>query len=310
MLERRVDLAFELSVVVARGADGHTAIYAPGENLHRDGILAVTTVPSASITPAIEADAVAATLRIAHALDYVGVLCVEFFVVRRADDTGLDLFVNEIAPRPHNSGHYSIDACVTSQFAQQARIAAGLPLGDTRRHSAAVMLNLLGDLWFAKRAVVDEVTVPGYADDPADADVDAQATADVDRLLARAEAAIADADEADEADDATLDDDALDDAAAVVEEPGRADAIADADDRDAAERGDRPHRASPDPQGDAVEPDWSAVLAHPGVNLHLYGKREARRGRKMGHVTIVAAQPDEARRIALEVAGILGIAGW
>ncbi len=134
-------------MIVARGADGATAVYAPAENVHRDGILAVTTVPSPHVTSTLETDLVAATLRIAHALDYVGVLCVEFFVVRDGD--GLRLLVNEIAPRPHNSGHYTIDACVTSQFAQQARIAAGLPLGETRRHSAAVMLNLLGDLWFA-----------------------------------------------------------------------------------------------------------------------------------------------------------------
>ncbi len=301
VLEKRVDLAFELSVVVARGADGNTAIYAPAENLHRNGILAVTTVPAPSITPAIEADAVAATLHVAHALDYVGVLCVEFFVVRATDDRGLDLYVNEIAPRPHNSGHYSIDACITSQFSQQARIAAGLPLGDTRRHGAAVMLNLLGDLWFADRAATDEVTVPGYADD-VDADVDAQATADVDRLLARAEAAIAEADEADP-DDVTIENDAVDDAAAVVEEDGDAPVPG----RPAPPVHAPAHAAT---STEAVEPDWSGVLAHPGVNLHLYGKREARRGRKMGHVTIVAVQPDEARRIALDVARILGIAAW
>ena len=214
VLEKRVDLAFEVSVIVARGADGGTAIYAPAENIHRDGILAVSIVPSARVTPTLEADLVAATLRIAHALDYVGVLCVEFFVVRDGVD-GLRLLVNEIAPRPHNSGHYSIDACITSQFAQQARIAAGLPLGDTRRHGAAVMLNLLGDLWFA-----------------------------------------------------------------------------DADD------------------DERVEPDWAAVCRQPGANLHLYAKNEARRGRKMGHVTIVANEPQEARRIALEVADALGIERW
>lgn len=321
VLEKRLDLAFELSVVVARGADGGTAIYAPAENIHRNGILAVTTVPSPSSDAAIDADAVAATLRIAHALDYVGVLCVEFFVVRRASGDGLDLLVNEIAPRPHNSGHYSIDACVTSQFAQQARIAAGLPLGDVRRHSAAVMLNLLGDLWFAGRTTVDEVTLPGYAANEGE-DVDAQATADVDRLLARAEAAIAqsDSDAAPASDSGTPDDtlaaDVVDDAAAV-DTPDRsdADAAGSAGVGD-SEADDATPPASPAPPGrtdaamEAVEPDWSAVLAHPGVNLHLYGKREARRGRKMGHVTIVAEQPDEAQRIAREVADVLGIARW
>ena len=299
VLEKRVDLAYELSVVVARGADGSTAIYAPAENIHRDGILAVTTVPSPSTTAAVASDAIAATLRIAHALDYVGVLCVEFFVTSDAVD-GHTLLVNEIAPRPHNSGHYTIDACITSQFAQQARIAAGLPLGDTRRHGAAIMLNLLGDLWFADRASDVDVTLPSYADDAGD--IDAQATADVDRLLADAEAAIAES-PADE-DDQTIAADAIDDAAAVMERD---------DDPPAVHRtraqGSSGSRQTSD-TGDVTEPDWSAVLSHPGVNLHLYGKREARRGRKMGHVTIVAEQPDDARRIALEVARVLGIAGW
>ena len=223
-------------------------------------------------------------------------LCVEFFVVRGGGDRGFDLFVNEIAPRPHNSGHYSVDACVTSQFSQQARIAAGLPLGDTRRHSAAVMLNLLGDLWFPTRAVVDEVTVPGYAGDHADADVDAQATA-TSTNAARAEAAIADADPSDVDDaaggDDTLANDAIDDAAAVVERGDGSDDDADDD----ANEPDAPVPSRPATHAhaavDAVEPDWSAVLAHTGVNLHLYGKREARRGRKMGHVTIVAAEAGE-----------------
>ncbi len=219
VLEKKLALAFELSVIVARGSDGATAIYSPAENLHRDGILAISTVPSSAIAPTLEADAVAAALRIAHALDYVGVLCVEFFVMqetaREVSHRSVDamqLFVNEIAPRPHNSGHYTIDACVTSQFAQQARIAAGLPLGETRRHSAAVMVNLLGDLWF-----VDE---------------------------------------------------------------------------------------------DSHEPDWSAVLKHPGANLHLYGKNDARRGRKMGHVTVTAEKAEDAKRIALEIADVLGIQRW
>ncbi len=335
VLERRVDLAFEISVVVARGADGGTAIYAPAENLHRRGILAVSIVPSPSLSTSLEADAVAATLRIAHALDYVGVLCVEFFVIDGPEGQGL--YVNEIAPRPHNSGHYSIDACVTSQFAQQARIAAGLPLGETRRHSAAVMLNLLGDLWFDDRATdIDEATLPGYVDDASS--VDAKATADVDRLIAKAEAAAtrstSKADEADElaAEDGdtrgdTLASDVVDDAAAVLEEgPRERDDDGDEDRPDAAEPDDRerdgdaadgdaagdtgPASRPTDPSDGIVEPDWAAVLAHPGVNLHLYGKREARRGRKMGHVTIVAEHPDDARRIALDVASTLGIASW
>ena len=214
VLEKKLPLAFELSVIVARGGDGATAIYPAAENLHRGGILAITTVPARSVDSAIQADATTAALRIAHALDYVGVLCVEFFAV--AEEGGsLRLVVNEIAPRPHNSGHYTIDACVTSQFAQQARILAGLPLGDTRQHSAAVMLNLLGDLWFE----------------------DALST--------------------------TL-----------------------------------------------REPDWSAVLNEPGANLHLYGKREARRERKMGHVTVIAEAASEADRIARRIAAALSIEAW
>jgi 5-(carboxyamino)imidazole ribonucleotide synthase len=143
---------------------------------------------------------------LAGALDYRGVLCVELFIAR-----GNGLLVNEIAPRPHNSGHYTIDACVTSQFEQQARVLAALPMGDTRQHTPAVMLNLLGDIWF---------TGPG---------------------------------------------------------------------------------TSP------REPDWTRVLAHPQAKLHLYGKREPRRGRKMGHVTCLGATLDEALATAQAVKRELAI---
>ncbi len=142
VLERFIDLACEVSVIVARGDDGATATWPVAENLHRDGILDVSIVP-ARLSDALANEARGIATAIAAALDYRGVLCVEFFVAR--DDT---LLVNEIAPRPHNSGHYTIDACVTSQFEQQARVLAGLPLGDTRQHEPAVMVNLLGDLWF------------------------------------------------------------------------------------------------------------------------------------------------------------------
>jgi 5-(carboxyamino)imidazole ribonucleotide synthase len=131
---------------------------------------------------------------------------VEFFVL--ADGS---LVANEMAPRPHNSGHYSIDACDVSQFELQVRTLAGLPLVMPRLHSPAVMLNLLGDLWF------------GAAGAP------------------------------------------------------------------------------------AVEPDWASVLALPGVHLHLYGKTEARPGRKMGHLTVTAASPDATRRVALQAAERLGL---
>lgn len=142
VLEKRLALQKELSVIVARDHKGKCVTFPVAENHHRKGILATTIVP-ARIDPTMAAQARANAIAIAGALDYVGVLCVEFFLV---DEMGL--VVNEIAPRPHNSGHYSMDACVTCQFEQQARILAGLPLGDTRQHSPAVMVNLLGDLWY------------------------------------------------------------------------------------------------------------------------------------------------------------------
>jgi len=205
VLERRLALDSELSVLLARGFDGTSRAWDVAGNVHRDGILARTTFP-ARVDPSLAQRAVDATRRIADALDYVGVLCVEFFAL--ADAT---LLVNEIAPRPHNSGHATIDACVTSQFEQQARALAGLPLGDTRLLAPAVMLNLLGDAWF--------------------------------------------------------------------------------DDGTNALR----------------EPDWNAVLRHPCAKLHLYGKREPRRARKMGHVTILAASAGEADTIADTIERVLGI---
>jgi 5-(carboxyamino)imidazole ribonucleotide synthase len=205
VLEQRLPLQLEVSVVVCRGRDGATTTFPVAENEHRGGILAVSIVP-ARVADGLAGRARAAAVTIAEHMNYVGVLCVEFFVL--ADD---QLVVNEIAPRPHNSGHYTIDACVTSQFEQQARVMAGLPLGDTTQALPAVMLNILGDCWF---------------------DGEAQR-----------------------------------------------------------------------------EPDWPSVLAVPGAKLHLYGKREARRGRKMGHVTCVAPTPDVALARANRVAAVLGIEG-
>jgi len=207
VLEKMLPLAYEVSVLAVRGADGEAVVYPIAENEHRDGILFSTTVPSPNVTPECVARAQAATLEIIAQLAYVGVLCVEFFVLHDGS-----LVVNEMAPRPHNSGHYTIDACVTSQFAQQARAMAKLPLGDVRQHSPAVMLNLLGDLWFT-------------AED------------------------------------------------------------------------DQPR-----------EPAWEKLLALPGANLHLYGKDEARRGRKMGHVTFVASTLTEAQEHCSEACRLLGIA--
>ena len=214
VLEKRLPLRHEISVIVARGADGQVVYLPPQQNLHRDGVLAVTQVPAPDVPAALAAQAVALAERLAQTLAYVGVLCVEFFILEDGS-----LVANEMAPRPHNSGHYSIDACDVSQFDLQVRTLAGLPLVAPRLHSAAVMLNLLGDLWWPAAS--------------------ASATA--------------------------------------------------------------PAQAAPQ------EPDWTQVLALPGVRLHLYGKTEARRGRKMGHLTVTAALPAAARAVALQAAERLGL---
>jgi 5-(carboxyamino)imidazole ribonucleotide synthase len=207
VLERRLTLRQEISVIVARASSGQVVHLPVQQNLHRGGILALSQVPAPDIAPALAARAVEQTTRLAESIGYVGVLCVEFFVL--LDGT---LVANEMAPRPHNSGHYSIDACDVSQFELQVRCMTGLPLVQPRQHSAAVMLNLLGDLWYP-----------------------AQAT------------------------------------------------------------------------GTPNAPAWDRVLGLPGVHLHLYGKAEPRRGRKMGHLSVTAAQPAEARQVALEVAALLGL---
>lgn len=186
VLERRVDLAMEISVVLARGVDGATRCYPVAENVHRGGILHMSIVP-ARVPEAQAAAARQAAIRIAEGLDYCGLMAVEFFVT-----TAGELLVNEIAPRPHNSGHYTLDACITSQFEQQVRAVCGLPFGDTRLLSPVVMVNLLGDLW----------------------------------------------------------------------------ALGD--------------------------PDWSVLFANPAAKLHLYGKAEARPGRKMGHFCVLGDDLDRA----------------
>jgi len=205
VLERLIDLACEVSVVVARTDDGTTLTWPVSENRHRNGILDVSIAPARVPAPLQQRARDVAT-RVARSLEYRGVLCVEMF----ASAAG-ELLVNEIAPRPHNSGHYTIDACVTSQFEQQARVLAGLPLGDTVQHTPAVMVNLLGDVWFDGRAM--------------------------------------------------------------------------------------------------REPDWSKVLEHPRAKLHLYGKAQARRGRKMGHVTCLGGTVDEALGTAAAIKQALGIPG-
>ena len=210
VLEQLLPLQRELSVIVARGADGQAVTFPAQQNLHRDGILAVTQVPAPDVPAALAEQAADCAKAIAESMAYVGVLCVEFFVV--ADESGLvRLVANEMAPRPHNSGHYTIDACDASQFDLQVRCMAGLPLVEPRLHSAAVMLNLLGDLWF-----------PAGAEAPR-------------------------------------------------------------------------------------TPAWADVLALPGAHLHLYGKAEARPGRKMGHLTFTGATAEDARAMALRACELLGL---
>ena len=141
ILERRLSLERELSVVLARGADGATVAFPPGENVHRNGILHTTTLPTA-VSPTLAGEAERVACGIAERLGYVGVLGVEMFVAE-----GGRLFVNELAPRPHNSGHYTIDACAPDQFELQVRTLAGLPLVPPRLLTPVCMVNVLGDSW-------------------------------------------------------------------------------------------------------------------------------------------------------------------
>jgi len=143
VLEKRMPLVFEVSALVVRGHDGQSVAYPISENVHRNGILHTSTVPSPSLQASLLPKIIGASQLIAKEMGYVGVLCVEYFVL---DDH--TVIVNEIAPRPHNSGHYTMDACVTSQFEQQVRAMARLPLGDVRLLTNVSMLNILGDAWF------------------------------------------------------------------------------------------------------------------------------------------------------------------
>lgn len=212
VLEQLLPLKAELSVIVARGADGAMVHYPPQCNLHRDGILAVTQVYDGCVPAALAEQAVHTSRAIAQQLHYVGVLCVEYFIIDDGSSQGA-LVVNEMAPRPHNSGHYTLNACDVSQFELQVRAMAGLPLVQPRQHSPAIMLNLLGDLWWGA---------------------------------------------------------------------------------DGSER----------------TPNWAAVLALPGAHLHLYGKLEARVGRKMGHLNITASSTQGVQATAAQAAALLGVAPW
>jgi 5-(carboxyamino)imidazole ribonucleotide synthase len=140
VLERLLALDYEISVILARDAEGSITTFATAENSHMHGILDISIAP-ARVPEAIHEKSHQLAMQVAEKLDYVGVLAVEFFV------SDGNLLVNEMAPRPHNSGHYTIDACVTNQFEQQVRALVGLPLGDPRMHSYAVMVNILGDIW-------------------------------------------------------------------------------------------------------------------------------------------------------------------
>jgi len=204
VLEKMLKLDCEVSVVLARDVGGQVATFPTAENSHLNGILDVSIVPARG-SDAVNHQAQKLAISVAEKLGYTGVLGVEFFVC------GGELLVNEIAPRPHNSGHYTLDACVTNQFEQQVRVMAGLPLGSSRQHSAAVMVNLLGDVWPVNAA------------------------------------------------------------------------------------------------GGRDEPDWQLAFANAQLKMHLYGKHEARAGRKMGHFTVLNASRDEAIKQAMQVRSELNI---
>ncbi len=196
VLEQKIAIEKEISVIVARNADGDSGCFPVAENVHVNGILHTSAAP-ARVDDSIAEQARRQAIALADSLDYVGVLAVEFFISEQGE-----LLFNEMAPRPHNSGHYSKDACVTSQFEQQARMICGLPVGDMRLTSPVVMVNMLGDLWL---------------------------------------------------------------------------------------------------------PDWIKILRHPEIKLHLYGKKEARPGRKMGHFNVLADNVDtalqKANAVFAELAG-------
>lgn len=151
VLEQRVDLDREVSVILARSIEGEMQCFPVAENQHRQGILHQTIVP-ARINESLAEQAKQAAQGIATKLEFVGVMAVEFFITRQGE-----LLVNEMAPRTHNSGHYTLDACITSQFEQQVRMVCELPFGDTRLHTPVVMMNLLGDLWGSSQPVWDEL---------------------------------------------------------------------------------------------------------------------------------------------------------
>ena len=204
VLERQMTLDYEVSLVLTRNASGQIACYPLAENRHSQGVLDFSIVPSPRASADLAKQAAVIATEIANRMAYVGTLAVEFFVVNG------QLYVNELAPRPHNSGHYTLDACVTNQFEQQVRALCGLPLGSVAMHSSAIMVNLLGDLWL----------------DPS--------------------------------------------------------------------------------SGQSSEPDWHRLLSVPNLKLYNYGKREARKGRKMGHFTVVGENPQQLFELAIESRASIG----
>ena len=142
VLEKKLDLDYEVSVVLARDDCGNIEFFPVAQNVHKHGILDVSVMPAPALPEHLRIEAEGIARLIAGKMDYIGTMAVEFFVA------GGQLLVNEIAPRPHNSGHATIDACYTSQFEQQVRALCGLPLGDSRAHSSAIMINILGDHWY------------------------------------------------------------------------------------------------------------------------------------------------------------------
>jgi 5-(carboxyamino)imidazole ribonucleotide synthase len=200
VLEQQLTLDYEVSVVLARDVAGNVQAFPTTENSHRNGILDISIAPARGAAEVRE-QAQQLARGVAENLGYVGTLGVEFFVCNGR------LYVNEMAPRPHNSGHYTIDACVTNQFEQQVRALCGLPLGDPRQHSPAVMVNLLGDIWR---------------------------------------------------------------------------------------------------EG---EPEWNGLFEQPNLKLHLYGKHEARPGRKMGHFTVIGVDADSVLEEALAARGRIKVEG-
>lgn len=203
LLEGFLPLEREVSVVLARNQYDQVAFFPLAENQHRDGILDISIAP-ARVPDALAEQARQMAAGLARGLDYVGIMAVEFFILKGEENTPGRIVFNEMAPRPHNSGHYTLDACATDQFQQQVRALCGLPLGDPRLLSPVVMVNLLGDVW-------------------------------------------------------------------------------------------------------KPQPRWDKLLKHEGVQLHLYGKAEARPGRKMGHYNCLAKTLDAALQMALATRTELGI---